>query len=107
MNLQDMDCFSLIKQIEELKKENEKLKKENEKLIKSLENNAVDFNIKAKEAIQRKKEEKIERYKKKISEIVKERKDINTKELINVLEINNKTFYNLKLNDFFNDGAGI
>ncbi|AGK96855.1 hypothetical protein [Clostridium pasteurianum] len=107
MNLQDMDCFSLIKQIEELKKENEKLKKENEKLMEGLKKNSVDFNIKAKEAIQRKKKEKIKVYKKKIAEILREKQDIKTKELISMLEINNKTFYNLKLNVFFNDGAGI
>lgn len=108
MEIENIDVLKLFKEIEELRKENLKLKNENEKLKETLKkNNTIAINEKAKEAIQRKKTEKIKIYKRKIAEIIKERKDVNTKELINILEINNKTFYNLKLNEFFNNGEGI
>jgi len=46
------------------------------------------------------KEQRVKEYQEKIKKILKENKEIKTKEVIEKLGINNKTFYNLKLNEF-------
>lgn len=108
-----MEINELIKEIDVLKEENLHLKCEIQNLEILIENQNSDMKLKAKAAIQRKKEARILAYKKKIIEIIEENKKITTKELIERLGINNKTFYNLKLNEFFNnrhyfhDGDGI
>ena len=44
---------------------------------------------------------RITTYQEQIKKIVSQKGKIKTKELIKLLEINNKTFYNLKLNEFY------
>lgn len=56
---------------------------------------------KARETKKNIQEKKIEDYKVKISEILGIQRKVTTKELLKELNINNKTFYNLKLNEFY------
>lgn len=109
-----MDVQKLLAKIEALKQENLLLKAENQQLKTELMQKGPGFTIyaRAQSAIQRKKQEKIEMYKQQIDKIVQENREITTKELLKRLDINNKTFYNLKLNEyfqnmFFDDGEGI
>ncbi len=100
---------ALKKEIECLQAENLQLREENESLRRSVLQMTATGQLreKAKEAIQRKKAERIKAYQLKMREILSESQDITTKEMIRRLQINNKTFYNLQLDEFFSDGAGI
>lgn len=109
-----MNIKELVAAIEELAQENERLKLENEQLKAELSQNGFGFSMyaRAQAAIQKKKQERIEMYKRQIDRLIKDNPDITTKELISGLDINNKTFYNLKLheyfqNRFFGEGEGI
>jgi hypothetical protein len=55
---------------------------------------------KAREQKQINKDRRIKTYQQKINKIIKNNNKIKTKELIEKLEINNKTFYNLKLEKY-------
>lgn len=104
----------MLAKMEALERENLLLKTENQQLKRALLKQGPGFTIyaRAQTAIQKKKQEKIAMYKQKIEEIVKENPQITTKDLLKKLNINNKTFYNLKLHEyfrniFFDNGEGI